>query len=172
MTLAESMTGPPGPTLADGRFAGRGEFTDMIRQAFAAAAVQGWREIVLSDADYSDWPLDERGVTEALNTWSRSGRKLTMMARSYDAVFRRHARFVVWRRSWAHLVECRGVVAASADTVPSALWSPGWAFERLDVARCSGVAGSDAARRVALKERLNEALRYTVPAFPASVLGL
>lgn len=172
MTGAESITAPPGAALAEGRFAGRGEFTDMIRQAFAAAAVQGWREIVLSDPDYADWPLDERGVTEALHAWSRTGRRLTMMARSYDAIVRRHARFVVWRRNWAHLVECRSVVAASANTVPSALCSPGWAFERLDVGRCSGVAGFDAARLVGLKERLNEALRYTVPAFPASVLGL
>ena len=60
----------------------------------------------------------------------------------------------------------------SAGTVPSAFWSPGWAFERLDISRCAGVAGSDAGRNVALKERLNEALLQSVPAFPATVLGL
>ena len=174
MTSTDVVTGPleSGVRLAEGRFAGRGEFVEMMRQAFAAAAVQGWREIVLSDPDYADWPLGERGVAEALNSWSKTGRKLTMMAGSYDMVFSRHARFVVWRRTWAHLVECRAVVPASADRTPSALWSSGWAVERLDARHCAGMAGSDAARRLALKGRLNEALLTSVPAFPASVLGL
>ena len=158
--------------LTQGRFVGRGEFAEMIRQAFAVAAVQRWREIVLSDPDYADWPLDERSVAEALNGWSRTGGRLTMLARSYDAVLRRHARLVVWRKTWAHRVECRSVLGLSAGTVPSAFWSPDWAFERLDVRRCAGVAGNDAGRNVALKERLNEALLQSVPAFPATVLGL
>ena len=158
--------------LTQGRFGGRGEFAEMIRQAFAAAAVQGWREVVLSDPDYADWPLNERSVAEALNGWSRTGGRLTMLARSYDAVLRRHARFVVWRKTWAHRVECRSVLGSSAGTVPSALWSPGWAFERLDVRRCAGAASTDVERNVALKERLNEALLHSVPAFPATVIGL
>lgn len=170
MTSSKSVTGLPG--LIEGRIAGRGEFTEVIRQAFAAAVVEGWREIILSDPDFDDWPLGERGVTQALNDWSKAGRKLTMMAGSYDTVLGRHARFVTWRRTWSHIVECRASTATPADSMPSALWSPGWAFERLDVRRCTGVASSDVNRCVLIKERLNERLLNSSPAFPATVLGL
>lgn len=170
MTSGEAGATPP--ILLEGRFSGRTEFAEMVRQAFAVAAKQGWREIVLCDPDFEDWPLGERVVAQALNDWSGTGRKLTMMAKNYDGVLRKHTRFVVWRRTWAHIVECRGSAATPADSMPSALWSPGWVFERLDLQRSAGVAGFDAARRVALKERMNERLLNSSPGFPASTLGL
>ena len=160
------------PSLPEGRFSGRDAFADLIRLALATAAAQGWREIILCDPDFEDWPLGERAVAQALNDWSKTGRKLTMLAENYDALARRHARFVTWRRSWAHIVECHEAQAAQPDSLASALWSPGWVVERLDLPRCSGIAGSEAARRVALKERLNEVLLHSSPAFPASTLGL
>ena len=160
------------PNLLEGRFSGRDAFADLIRLALSTAAAQGWREIILCDPDFEDWPLGERAVAQALNDWSRTGRKLTMLAENYDALLRRHARFVTWRRSWAHIVECHQAQAAQPDSLASALWSPGWVVERLDLPRCSGIAGSEAARRVALKERLNEVLLHSSPAFPASTLGL
>ena len=142
--------------LREGRFSGRGEFAELIRQALAAAANQGWREIILCDADFDDWPLGERSVVESLNHWSKTGRKLTLLAGSYATIMRRHARFVSWRHTWSHLIECRGASGVSGVDLPSALWSPAWVFERLDHEHCTGIAGSEAVRRVALKERLAE----------------
>lgn len=168
-------SGEPGAVpaaLLEGRFNGRTEFAELIRQALAAAAVQGWREMIWCDPDFEDWPLGERVVAQALNDWSRGGRKLTMLAENYDAMLRRHARFVTWRRTWSHIVECRRTTASPVDSLQSALWSPGWVFERLDLERSTGVAGSDGARRISLKERLNECLLNSSPAFPATVLGL
>ena len=170
MTSGESGAVPA--ALLEGRFSGRTEFAELIRQALAAAAAQGWREIILCDPDFEDWPLGERVVAQALNDWSGGGRKLTMLAKNYDAVLRRHARFVTWRRTWAHIVDCRSSAATPADAMFSALWSPGWVFERLDMQRSTGVAGSDIGRRISLKERLNERLLNSSPAFPATVLGL
>lgn len=158
--------------LREGRFGGRLEFADLVRQALQVAAAQGWREIIWCDPDFADWPLGERVVAQALHDWSSSGRKLTLLAANYDAVLGRHARFVTWRRAWSHLVECRKSAAASASSLPSALWSPVWVFERLDIDRCTGVASSDAARRVALKQRLSEYLLNSSAGFGASVLGL
>ncbi len=169
---AESPVPVPLASLPQGRFSGPTEFAELIRLALATAAAQGWREIILSDGGFEDWPLGERAVAQSLHDWSRSGRKLTMLARNYDEVVRRHARFVTWRRSWAHIIECRGNASVSADDFPSALWSPGWVFQRLDLARCTGIAGPEAARRVALKERLDECLRRSSPAFPATTLGI
>lgn len=169
----DTETSPmPPQALPEGRFTGRTEFTDMIRQAFAVAAQQGWREIIVCDPDFEDWPLGERVVVQALNDWSKTGRKFTMLARNYDEVLRKHARFVTWRRTWAHIVECRANAAAPGDETPSALLAPGWVFERLDLPRCTGVAGSEPARRVALRERLNERLLKSSSAFPATTLGL
>ena len=54
MDTETSSTAPQ--ALPEGRFTGRTEFTDMIRQAFAAAALQGWREIIVCDPDFEDWP--------------------------------------------------------------------------------------------------------------------
>lgn len=162
----------PPPALPEGRFSGRTDFTDMIRQAFAAAAQQGWREIIVCDPDFEDWPLGERAVAQALNDWSKTGRTFTMLAGNYDEVLRRHARFVTWRRTWAHIVECRAITSAPVDDMPSALLGPGWVFERLDLQRCMGMAGSEPARRVALRERIHERLLKSSPAFPATTLGL
>lgn len=160
------------PELPQGRFSGPTAFAELIRHAFAAAAAQGWREIILSDRSFEDWPLGERLVAQSLNDWSRSGRKLTMLAKNYDELIRRHARFVTWRRTWAHIVDCRSNASVSADDFPSALWSPSWVFQRLDLDRCTGISGAEAARRVALKERLDECLRKSSPAFPATTLGI
>ena len=172
MVNLDDNTAPDLPILLEGRFGGPGEFSALVRLAFATAAARGWREIILSDSSFEDWPLGERAVAQSLHDWSRSGRRLTMLAKSYDELTRRHARFVTWRRTWAHIVECRKNATISADDLPSALWTPGWVFQRLDLARCTGVAGSEPARRVLLKERLDECLRKSSPGFPTTTLGL
>lgn len=164
---------PPGAiVLPDGRFSGREAFTDLIRGALATAAGQGWREITVCDPDFADWPLGERAVVESLNAWSRSGRKFTMLARHYDEVMRRHARFVTWRKTWSHIIDCRGSAATSVDDMPSALLGPGWVFERMGLEHCTGISGAEPARRVALGEKIRERLLKSTPSFPATTLGL
>lgn len=172
LSISDPTPGAAPEALWQGRFSGRVAFAELIRQAFAVAAAQGWREIVVCDPDFSDWPLGERVVAESLNHWARSGRKFTMLANHYNELPRRHARFVTWRKTWSHLIECRATSAAPANALPSALWSAAWVAERLDIERCVGVAGSETSRRVALKERLNERLLHSSPAFSATTLGL
>ena len=72
--------------LPEGRFGGRSEFAALVRQALAAAAAQGWSEVIWCDPDFADWPLGERLVTQALRDWSSSGRKLTLLATNYDVM--------------------------------------------------------------------------------------
>ena len=171
MTLIDPASSLP-TALLQGRFSGPIEFADLIRSAFAAAAEQGWREIIISDRNFEDWPLGERAVAQSLQDWSKSGRKLTMLAKNYNEVMRRHARFVTWRRTWAHIVECRANLAMSDDDMPCAMWSPVWVFRKTDVDRSIGMAGSEPARRVALREKLSECMRLSSPAFAATTLGL
>ncbi len=165
-------TSPKPILFPHGRFAGRSDFRDLIRQAFCVAAEGGCPEIIICDADFDDWPLGERAVVDALGEWSRSGRKFTMLARHYDVVTRRHPRFVSWRRTWSHLVDCRGSGSGPKEVLPSAMWTPKWVFERLDLERSAGIAGDEPSRRVLLRERLNERLLRSMPAFAATTLGL
>jgi hypothetical protein len=158
--------------LPAGRFSGRKDFQQLVRDSLAHAAQEGWREIVISDASFEDWPLGERAVAESLQAWSRSGRKFIMLAKSYDELAHRHARFVTWRRTWAHIIECWRCSAADPIELPSAIWSPAWVLRRLDLERSTGVCGSEPDRRIALRESLDEWLRKSGPGFPASTLGL
>jgi len=158
--------------LPSGRFEGRVEFQQLIRDALACAAREGWRQIILCDATFHDWPLGERAVAESLQAWSASGRHCTLLARNWDDVLRRHARFVTWRRTWAHIIDARACSSADPLDLPSAIWSPGWAMQRLDMERCNGFCGSEPERRVLLRQDLGEWLQRSSPSFPAHVAGL
>lgn len=159
--------------LPAGRFQGREAFQGMVREALLTAAREGWPEIIVSDANFHDWPLGERVVAEALQAWSRGGRRFTMLATSYDELVRRHARFVQWRKTWDHIITCRRSPAASASDFPSAIWSPTWVMHRLDPDRCIGVSGFEPERRLLMHEMLQEWIRNrSSPGFPATTLGL
>jgi hypothetical protein len=143
-----------------------------VRDAFACAAREGWREIILSDATFEDWPLGERAVAESLQQWSRSGRHMVLLARRYDGLVREHARFVHWRGMWSHIIGAYGCPGADPLDLPSAIWSPHWVLERRDIVHCTGTSGSEPERRVALRELLAAWLQKATPAFPATTLGL
>ncbi len=158
--------------MPSGKFSGREAFQQLVRDALQRAADEGWREIILADANFEDWPLSERAVAQSLQDWSQTGRKCTLLARSYDDVNRRHARFVTWRKTWSHIIEARACASADALDFPSAIWSPAWVMERRDLERSVGYSGSEPDRRVALRESLNEWLGRSSPGFAAVTLGL
>jgi hypothetical protein len=158
--------------LPEGKFSGREAFQQLVRDALQRAAHEGWREIILVDAGFEEWPLGERAVAQSLQDWSKSGRRCTLLARSYDDVLRRHARFVTWRKTWSHIIEARACHSADPLGFPSAIWSPGWVMERRDLERSIGYCGSEPERRVALRESLNEWLGKSSPGFAAVTLGL
>lgn len=160
------------PALLEGRLSGRTVFVDLLRQAFAAAAREGWPRIVLCDPDFADWPLGEREVVASLNAWAARGRTIQLLARDYGVLRQAHPRFVQWRTTWSHLLEAHACREASADELPSVLWSPSWTLQRLDPVRCTLVASRAPERRVALQEQLQQWSMKSTPAFPASTLGL
>lgn len=95
-----------------------------------------------------------------------------LLAEHYEDVRRYHPRFVGWRSTWDHIVECRVCRGRDAGEIPSALWSPGWVVQRLDLVRSTGFAGSEVQRRALLKEELDECIRQSSPGFPVTTLGL
>ena len=158
--------------LPSGQFSGREAFAQRLRDALAKAAQEGWRELILSDATFEGWPLQEAAVLASLHAWARCGGHLTLLAHSYDEVIRRQPRFVAWRKLWGHLIDCRVCRSVAASDFPSALWSPSWYLQRLDLPRSTGVCGTDRERGLQLHELLNERIRNSSSGFPASTLGL
>lgn len=158
--------------LPAGRFAGREAFAQCVRDALVVAGQRGWREIVVCDATFEDWPLHERAVNEALGAWAKTGRRFVMVASRYDMVLRQHARFVQWRKTWDHIIECRANRHTDPSDFPSAMVAPEWAMQRLDLVRSTGVCSDAPAYRMRVRETLDELLSVSGPGFPATTLGL
>lgn len=151
----------------------RSGFHDALRAAFAEAARVGCRELFIVDDDFADWPLNERTIVEQLTQWASSHRRFTAIARSFDEVARRHARWVEWRRTWAHVVHCRTNNELEAGQMPTLLLAPGLTSVRLfDTERYRGVATNDPADALRWREDLDAVLQRSEEAFPATTLGL
>lgn len=171
--LPPSQSGAWPASLPTGRFEGRDAFQQLVRDALACAARDGWPALYLCDANFHDWPLGERAVAESLQQWARTGRRFAMIALDFNEIVRRHPRFVQWRVRWDHIIVCRKAMAADPHDVPSALWSPNWVLQRHDPQRCNGVSGAEPERSVLLRETLGEWMeRKSAVGFPATVLGL
>lgn len=168
------MATEPGTSapLESGRFVGREAFRQRLRDSLQGAAREGWSQLILCDAGFEDWPLNEKSVVDSLQAWARSGRTLTIVASQYDGVVRQHPRFVNWRRTWGHIVDSRICRQIDAVNFPTVLWSPHWTVQRLDPVHGSGVAGAEPARIVQIREMLQELLKVSAPGFPATTLGL
>ena len=76
-----------------GLITSRSEFHAALHSALAEAAAVGCRELWLCDNDFADWPLGERQVVDSFSQWAGSHRRLTLIARTFDEVARRHARW-------------------------------------------------------------------------------
>lgn len=164
---------PPSPiVLSQGRLQGRAAFVQSVRTALQVAARDGWKELIFCDADFSAWPLGERAVAGFLQDWACSGRRFLMLALDYSGMRRQHPRFVQWRQTWDHIIECRTCHRNDMLGFPSVLWSPAWVMHRIDVERDVLVCDQSAGRRLELRQMLEECRRDSSPGFPASVLGL
>lgn len=151
----------------------RGEFLDALHSAFAEVAHAGCREIWLCDEDFADWPLGERAVVEQLGQWAASSRKLTLLARHFDEVARRHARWVEWRRTWAHIVSCRTNTELASGEFPAILWGAGTVCVRLsDRVHHRGRISHEKAEEIRCKELIDAVLQRSEEAFPATTTGL
>jgi Fe-S-cluster formation regulator IscX/YfhJ len=151
----------------------RAEFLDAVRGAFALAAEDGAREILLVDPDFADWPLNDRSVIESLSRWVDSRRVLVVLAHSFDELARRQLRFVEWRRQWAHVVQCRNDPELEAEQIPTLLLIPGQTCIRLlDRVRCRGTVSNRPVDLTECRETVDALLQRTVEAFPVTTLGL
>ncbi len=151
----------------------RNDFQNAVRGALAEAALVGCREIWLVDDDFADWPLSERAVVDDLTHWVSAHRSFTIIARSFDDIARRHARWVTWRRQFAHVVHCRTNDDLEAGQMPSILLVPGLLSVRLhDKVHYRGVATREKADEVQWRETIDAVMQRSEESFPATTLGL
>ncbi len=151
----------------------RSDFHAALRAAFARFAEHGAREVWLCDEDFADWPLGERATIELLTRWASSSRKLTLVARHFDEVARRHPRWVAWRRDWSHIVSCRTNTELPTGEFPTVLLALGTVNVRLsDTAHHRGRVSHEKADEVRCKEQIDAVLQRSEEAFPASPTGL
>ena len=151
----------------------RTEFHDALRRAFAAAADAGCREVWICDNDFADWPLSERAVVDDLTRWAESHRSFTVIARSFEVIAQRQARWVEWRRVWSHVVQCRTNNEMEAGQMPTLLLAPGATSVRLvDPVYYRGTVSREVADAIVWREAVDAVLQRSEEAFPATTLGL
>lgn len=160
-------------TDSDSLISTRAEFHAALRTAFEKIADAGAREVWLSDENFADWPLGERETVELLTRWAASNRKLTLLARDFDEVARRHPRWVAWRRHWSHIVSCRSNTELATGEFPTLLLGLGTVSVRLsDTVRHRGRLSQEKAEEVRCKEQIDAVLQRSEEAFPATTTGL
>ncbi len=151
----------------------RPEFAAALRTALAEAAAAGSRALWLCDEDFAEWPLGERSVIDDLTRWAATHRKLTLVARHYDELARRHPRWVEWRRTWSHIVVCRSNVEIATGDFPAVLLAQGAVWVRLsDRVQSRGRLARDAAGAVRCTEIIKAMMDRSEDAFAASTTGL
>jgi hypothetical protein len=152
----------------------RSEFQAALRWGFDTAIAAGARRIVLADASFADWPLDDPALHAQLTAWLRlPQRRLLLLAAHYDAVPRRHPRFVAWRALWAHAIEARAPAEDEAGDLPTLLVDDGATSVHLrDALRWRGRAEHDPRTAHQWRERIDALLQRSEPAFPVNALGL
>ncbi|RQP23895.1 hypothetical protein [Piscinibacter terrae] len=149
------------------------EFHDALRAAFKEFSHKGCREVFLCDEDFADWPLSDAPVLEALTSWVLPHRKLFMVARHFDEMPRKHARFVEWRRTYAHVMECKALEDDENAELPCMLLAPPVVCVRLfDPLRYRGGLTHENGDMIRNRELFDAVSQRSVESFPASVLGL
>lgn len=162
----------PDPPPAADRIDGRSAFTGALRHALSMAANGRARELCLVDPDFEAWPLEDAVVLGALAAWARKPkRRLLMIASRFDHLSGRSPRFTAWRRSWAHVVECRATDVERSQ-VPTLLLAGVHSLHLADRLQWRGHWLEDDSEIGAWREVVDVLVQRSEVDFPANTLGL
>jgi hypothetical protein len=185
MTIDDAAQRPPSmddatglqdakPAAGGDAFEGAVEFAQALQRALAHAGEHATRRLCWCDEDFASWPLGDADWVDQLTRWARvSGRELVMIARDYSVIERRHPRFAVWRRDWAHVIQCLVPDETRTAALPT-LWidSDDQALRVFDREHLRGRAGFDRVDRQRAREDFDAISQRAGPGFSAVTLGL
>jgi hypothetical protein len=157
---------------AAGSFEGRAAFEAALLAAFQYCARQRTLQVTCADTDFAAWPLGRTDVLQALGDWVGGTRRLTLIAAHYNVFPQRHTRWVNWRRTWSHAVQCLAVHEELATQVPTLLLTDEVALRLHDPRRHRGAIYRDAADLARCRDLLDALTQRTEEAFPVTTLGL
>lgn len=161
------------PAVLTGVLEGRDAWRSAVHALMARAADAGARRLVLLDEDFADWPLGEAGFVDLLTRWVASHRELVLIAADFTDLGRRHPRWVSWRRTWGHAVQCLCLHEDDRAEVPGLFLVEGVAVAQLvDRRHWRGSVRDDAGAMAQSRERLDHLQQRGSPDFPVTVLGL
>ena len=102
--------------VASGRIDGWRAFQERFRALLSLVATSSG-ECRWVDADFGHWPIGERANVELLQQWmlSHDDARLTLVAGQFEVMQRAHPRWLTWRQTWSHRVQCW---QASDEIVP------------------------------------------------------
>jgi hypothetical protein len=152
----------------------RSGFTAALHWGFGEAMARSARRIVCVDRDFTNWPLGDAALLEALTGWiRRPQRQLVLLGGRFDEVPRRHPRFVAWRRAWGHAVPAWTPPEDLAAELPTLLFDDGPVLVRLfDAVHWRGRAEFDDGAARLYRDEVDAVLQRSEPAFPVTDLGL
>jgi hypothetical protein len=152
----------------------RAGFEAALHWGFAQAIEADARRIVAVDRDFADWPLGDPALLDRLTAWVRlPQRQLVLLGSDWDEVPRRHARFMPWRRTWAHAIVAWQRPDDLDVELPTLLLDDGPLLVRLfDRERWRGRAELDARQARLVRDEIDAVLQRSTPALPATQLGL
>lgn len=154
-------------------FFGRGDFLAAWRQALRAVAERGCKAVYFCDSDFADWPLGETATIDLLNQWAMSHRQLVVLAAQFETLQRQHPRWVAWRRTWSHVVQCRQAADADLRALPSILIAPGLlSLQVHDPLHFRGRLAFTRPEEVRDWDELDAFLQRSHESFPVTNLGL
>jgi hypothetical protein len=145
-----------------------------LRWGFETATLNGARRLIFCDPDFALWPLNDASWLQAIGTWLRlPQRRLDILARDFDEVPRRCARFMTWRRDWTHAIHYWQAPQELATDLPRVLVSDGpVSVQLLDADHWRGRAQLDARAAHLLRERIDVVLQRSESSFAVNTLGL
>lgn len=103
----QDLPDPSGAPPERGRIEGWPEWAELVRAAVAEAAATS-SSLWLQDDDFAHWPIGERACVESFDQWVLSGRQVhaTLVALRWDGFVKAHPRWLRWRTTWVHKVDC------------------------------------------------------------------
>jgi hypothetical protein len=151
-----------------------GSFVAALRWGVQRAIALEARLIYFVDPTFANWPLDDSEIFQWLAEWlRRPGRRLCLLAATYDEVPRLWPRFTAWRRDWAHAIDAWQAPAESIGELPTLLCSDsGISVQLADAAQWRGSAAVDHRQARLWRDQVDALLQRSERAFAASTLGL